>query len=90
MYTDSLFPVRASMPVFTALFCWVLLRTRLSLRSYLTLVPIVVGVGVTTVTESDFSLVGMLCGLAATSGSRLSKAPKLKIQLLRIQKITKF
>lgn len=60
--------VKASMPIFTVLITRVFLGTRHATLTYLSLLPIVGGVAVATMTEVSFELLGLTAALAATAG----------------------
>ena len=60
--------VKASMPIFTVLITRVCLGTRHATTTYLSLLPIVGGVAVATMSEISFDLMGMLTALGACAG----------------------
>jgi len=60
--------VKASMPIFTVLISRVILGTRHATLTYLSLLPIVGGVAVATMTEVAFDVMGLSTALAATAG----------------------
>lgn len=59
--------VKATMPVFTVLISRVMLHERQSNRVYISLIPVIFGVFVASVTEIQFDLSGLLCSLFSTS-----------------------
>ena len=59
--------VKASMPLFTVFISRVFLGETYSGRTYLSLVPIVAGVAIATITEVSFDVVGLASALAATA-----------------------
>ena len=65
VFTDCL---QASMPLFTVLLTRVMFGVRHSTLVYCSLLPIVLGVAVATLTEISFDIVGLLSALMATAG----------------------
>ena len=53
-------------PVFTILFSRVMLKERLSASRSASVVPVMVGVAITSITEAEFALVGFLAALTST------------------------
>ena len=53
-------------PMFTILFSWLLLHERLSFPRLLAVLPVVLGVAITTSTEVEFALVGFCCAVSST------------------------
>ena len=60
--------VKASMPIFTVLITRVCLGTKHSTLTYMSLLPIVGGVAVATMSEVAFDVMGLATALAATCG----------------------
>ena len=56
------------MPFFTVIMSRVLIGETYSLRVYLSLLPIIVGVGIATVSEVSFDIMGLSSALMATAG----------------------
>lgn len=60
--------VKASIPIFTVVFSRIITGSKYSLRTYASLVPIVAGVAIASITEISFDPVGLGTALAATAG----------------------
>jgi len=60
--------VKATMPFFTVIISRLLLGDTYSWRVYFSLLPIIIGVGIATVTEASFDVIGLSSALMATAG----------------------
>ena len=60
--------VKASIPIFTVVFSRIITGARYSLKTYLSLVPIVAGVAIASITEISFDVVGLGTAITATAG----------------------
>lgn len=59
--------IKATMPLFAILFARLILKERQTKRVYLSLAPIVLGVGIASVTELSFNLLGLFFALTSTA-----------------------
>jgi len=58
--------IKASLPIFTVIIARIVHREKQTLPVLLSLVPILIGIGISTITELSFEVYGMLSAIAAT------------------------